>query len=64
MEEEKKKLFLKHLEGNREYLKDRLFNILNGNGFEKFSSRNLQEITNDLKEIEILEDFIKNELKK
>ena len=53
-----KNLFKKHLLVARQSLQDRLFDILNGTGFEKFTSRNLQEITNDLKEIETLLDFI------
>lgn len=57
----KKELFEKHLKDNKQQLKDRLFEILNGTGFEKFTSKNLQEITNDLKEIEILLEFLNSE---
>ena len=53
-----KNLFKKHLLVARQSLQDRLFDILNDTGFEKFTSKKLQEITNDLKEIEILLDFI------
>lgn len=53
-----KNLFKKHLLVAKQSLKDRLFEILNGTSFEGFTSTKLQEIANDLKEIEILLDFI------
>lgn len=61
----KKELFKEHLFSLKEGQKIRLSKILSGESFEKFSSRNLQEITNELKEIEILLDFIDgNDFKK
>lgn len=56
-----KNLFKKHLLVAKQNLKDRLFEILNGTSFEGFTSTKLQEITNDLKEIETLLDFIDGE---
>lgn len=57
----KTEIYKKHLEKNKEHLMDRLFNILNGTGFEKFTAKNIQEIADDLKEIEILQEFLKSD---
>ena len=57
----KENVFKRHLEKNKEYIKDRLFNILNGTTFEELTAKNLQEIADDLKEIEILENFLKSD---
>lgn len=54
----KKELFLKHLDVSRDNIKDRLFYMLNGESIETLSSRTLQNITDDLKEIELLQDFL------
>lgn len=51
--------FINHLRKQKEQLKERILNIINEeNSFEKFTSKNLQEIANELKEIEILENFV------
>lgn len=54
----KKELFLKHLDVSRDNIKDRLFYMLNGESIETLSSRTLQNIADDLKEIELLQDFL------
>lgn len=51
--------FINHLRKQKEQLKERILNIINEeNSFENFTSKNLQEIANELKEIEILENFV------
>lgn len=54
----KKELFLKHFDVSRDNIKDRLFYMLNGESIETLSSRTLQNIADDLKEIELLQDFL------
>lgn len=60
-EENKKETFEEHIEVSKQYIKDRLFGILNGTSFEKFSSANLFEIAKDLERVETLQDFIKSQ---
>ena len=59
--EDKKSKYMSSLEKHKEILKKNLLEIVNETGFEKFTSRNLQFVVNELKEIEIIGAFLNDD---
>lgn len=56
-----KGLFVEHLNNERDSIRDELFKLINENNKKFFNSKRLFEIATQLKEIETLERFIKED---